>query len=73
MADGRITPSERTEWNIAADECHGKVITIHWRMKLLRLFTGDVQDIRNIEETGTRASVPNVLRFIDPVTPLDAA
>lgn len=73
MADGRITPSEQTEWNVAADDCHGKVINVHWRVKLLSLFTRDVQDIRNYEETAARANVPSGIRLLDPVTPLDAA
>jgi hypothetical protein len=72
-ADGIVTPIEQTRLNRAADDAHGKMIQIHWRVKLLAMFTRDVQDVRNIEETTSRNGIRNGLRLLDPVTPPDAA
>jgi hypothetical protein len=72
-ADGIVTPTELLRLNRAADDAHGKVINVHWRVKLLAMFTRDVQDVRNIEETTSRNGIRNGLRLLDPVTPLDAA
>jgi len=72
IADGRVDELEerrlRKSWTVA----NARLAIADGRMHAIRLLSGDVQDVRNIEATCATAAVNPVIFDLDP-DPLSAA